>query len=363
MKGIEGGLPKQRTKLFWPYFIGSDNPIPYLFEKIAPHFEGLGFEIRLFSEQSTRIIEEPFVEEVFAYEPNTLRRRLRVVLEAVRHYHLLHTGGNPEVQLPIAKLTHLRNDELQHVHTFRIDHVPGEDDDRTKRELVDAADAYTAVSQHTRETVTRALDIDPRVIYNAVDVDLFRPDYEPPESVHAVDFSRPLFLYVGTLTERKRPKHVVEVAREVPEAKFVLIGDGPQYDAVKRESEDVPNAVAIGRHEKRKLPPLYANATGFVFPSVREGCPNVVLEAMASETPVVGYRATSMPELVRDGETGRLAAKEDTDELTDCVRALMDEDKNESLGTAAREYVLQNHTFDIIAEQYISLYRDLLAGT
>ena len=90
-----------------------------------------------------------------------------------------------------------------------------------------------------------------------------------------------------------------------------------------------------------------------------EGCPNVVLEAFASATPVVGYDATSMPELVADGQRGYLADVGDIEGLVDGVESILADPTNR-LGRNARGYVCRNHTFDIVAGQYAAVYREAL---
>jgi len=87
-----------------------------------------------------------------------------------------------------------------------------------------------------------------------------------------------------------------------------------------------------------------------------EGCPNVVLEAFAAESPVVGYEATSMPELVATGQRGHLTDVGNIDGLVEGVRLVLADSANQ-LGENARGYVSRNHTFDTIAQQYADVYR------
>lgn len=344
----------------WPYFLGSDNPIPHLFEKIAPFITGEEFDITVFSDVRKPVVGSDSVTEVYAFSPHTVRRRVKVLVTLLQPYDLIHTGGNPGNQYPMARLGHLRNVGLDHVHTFRIDQYPDKTRlFRKKKYLVQKADAVTAVSEHTARTVKRTFGTRPHVIYNGVDSDLFKPEYDSPKLFESLGISGPVFLFVGSLESRKNPSTIIEVAERVTEAAFLIIGDGPRFDALKRASSDFSNVHLVGRLEKRHLPPIYANATGFLFPSVREGCPNVVLEAMASATPVVGYEATSMPELVTDGETGYLVPEGDVDCLVDRVRAVASE---EGLGTNARNYVKENHSFEKIARQYRDVYRDVIIG-
>lgn len=348
-------------RVFWPYFVGSDNPIPYLFEKIAPFMAGAEFDITVFSNQQKSVISNESVTEIYTHHPHTFRRRLRVLLGLLRQYDLIHTGGNPSNQYPMARLSRLRNSDIGHVHTFRIDQSPGVKRKFDKKAyLVEEADAITAVSEHTAKTIEETFGTRPQVIYNGVDPDLFRPGYDRPNLFESLSISAPLFLFVGSLERRKRPGAIIEVAKKVPEVTFLIVGDGSRMDALKRGAEGISNVHLVGRLEKRRLPPIYANTTGLLFPSVKEGCPNVVLEAMASETPVVGFEATSMPELVTDGETGYLVPTDDVDALAERVRTVLSVD---GLGANARRYVRKNHTFDKIAREYRDVYWEVVADS
>jgi glycosyltransferase involved in cell wall biosynthesis len=153
---------------------------------------------------------------------------------------------------------------------------------------------------------------------------------------------------------------ILRVAREVTEATYLIVGDGPMFDQLDREARMLDNVFLTGQLPKRKLPAVYAHSTGLLFPSIREGCPNVVLEAMASGIPVIGYEATSMPELITDGETGYLVPACDTEALADRVELLAMDGQGRTLGERARRHVEQYHTFDVIAHEYEEVYRELL---
>lgn len=346
-------------RLLYPYVVGSDKPIPNLFEELSHRSEE--YRVTIFSNSRDSLIDRPNVREVFIPpEEKVWSRRFRFGLASLIGHDLLHTGGRGRRHVRVSKIAHLRNCELRHVHTLRADVAPGSDIGPTglKERLVDVADVVTAVSEHTAGTAEEHFGVSPTVVYNGVDPREFHPDWERPPLFDELGIDHPVALFVGAFQRRKNPADVVAAARQLPDVMFLLIGDGPRFDDVEEQAADLENVVLTGRLSKRLLPAIYANASAFVFPSVREGCPNVVLEAMASGLPVVGYRATSMPELVEQGTTGYLVDIGDTEGLTgaldDAVREM------ESMGAAAREYAVEHHSFDTIADQYHSIYRDLL---
>jgi len=353
-----------RKRVFWPFFLGTDNPISYLYQQIAPQFRTTEFDITVLASGEDGHPNAGNVRSIPSAEFYTWSGRLTVARHAVERYDLLHTGGVPLLHYPVALLTHGRNPDLTHVHTYRID--ADADAERTptrvRRRLGRQADATTAVSEHTADTVRDTFGLDPTVIYNAVDNELFQPGYDRPALLDKYAAERPFFLYVGSFERRKRPLDVLHVARRVPEATFLLVGGGgaqDRDDTVAERAAAVENAHVVGRVPKERLPALYSAAEGLLFPSTMEGCPNVVLEAFASATPVVGYNATSMPELVTDDKRGYLTAVGDLDGLVAGVRSVLTDDENR-LGANARAYVTQHHTFDRIAAQYAEVYRRAL---
>lgn len=347
------------AKLYYPYVLSSSSPIPHLFEQLSRRLSR--HRVTIFSTEKRGSDLGPHVREIYVPpEGSPWGRRIRFGLGSLNEQDLIHTGGRGRRHYRISRIVHLRNPGLRHVHTLRVDVNP--DSDRGplsyKRKLVAEADAVTAVSEHTAETAREHLGVSPSVVYNGVDADRFRPDYESPNLFEELGINPPIVLYVGSFQPRKNPMDVARVSERLPEVNFLMVGDGEQFRAVRRRASELENLWLPGHLPKDRLPAIYANATAFLFPSVREGCPNVVLEAMASELPVVGYRATSMPELVDHGTTGHLVDQGDVDALAEAIDSVLDD--ADSLGVAAREYVLSNHNFDQITSQYDSIYRVLL---
>jgi starch synthase len=119
-----------------------------------------------------------------------------------------------------------------------------------------------------------------------------------------------------------------------------------------------------------------SRATVFVCPSVYEPLGIVNLEAMACETAVVASAVGGIPEVVADGETGRLVPVEfagDTGDPADAAafaaglasavnEVVGDEPRAHEMGAAGRRRVLAEFTWSAVAERTVDLYRRLLAG-
>lgn len=350
------------SRIYLPYIIGSSRPIPYLFKKIIPYLSNPKSTIVTFTNMRGGILNERHVTEVFIGDNTSIggaiRFRIKYPIVSLGNFDLLHTGGRPPSHKRMAWLARRRNPDIAHLHTLRIDVDPDLPTHKERETLVREADTVTAVSEHTANTAERTWGIEPRVIYNGVDTNLFKPDYPPPKIFDAINEKRPVFLYVGSLERRKRPQDVIEVAKSVTEVTFIIIGDGPLMDEIKRREGNLKNIRITGRLSKSELPPIYANADGLIFPSLKEGCPNVVLEGMASGLPIVGYEATSVPELVNHRRTGYLADPCEIDGLINGVKTVLN--RSSEMGEYAREYVKRNHSFDHIGKEYRKAYDELL---
>jgi len=345
------------VRVLWPYVLGSESPIPYLFESIAPHFD----EEFQFHSLAQKDAELPDAASELTLPRNRRRWKLfQYIRLSLFQADLIHTGARQRVHRSVLQLSKLRNRNIEHIHTFRVDIDPDEKfDTSAKIKLARQADIVTAVSEHTAETVREHIGFDPDVIYNGVDTEWFHPNYDFPSLFDDCGLNEPVFLYVGSMEQRKRPDHVLAAAEAIPEGSFLLIGEGPMLDDLRERAVNLDNVLLPGRIAKDRLPAIYANARALVFPTVREGCPNVVLESMAAGTPVIGYRATSMPELVNHDETGLLAPTDEVGSLTENVAELARREGS-GLGSCARSYVRKYHKFETIADGYESLYRTIL---
>ena len=128
-------------------------------------------------------------------------------------------------------------------------------------------------------------------------------------------------LYVGRIAAEKNILTVVNtfraIQRKPPDARLVLVGDGPLRDTLSQAHRDI---VFCGMRRGEDLARHYASGDLFLFPSQTETFGNVVTEAMASGLAVVAYNQAAAGEHIRDGENGALA--EDLTEAAFVRRAM-----------------------------------------
>ncbi len=175
------------------------------------------------------------------------------------------------------------------------------------------------------------------VMYNAVDAERFAP--APGQARAGLCVAM-----VARLVAQKNPALFVTAAaavrQQVPDVRFLLIGDGPLRPQIEAQiaAANLADCCTVAG-ERHDIPQLLRDADLFWLTSNWEGLPNVVLEAMASGLPVIATDVGGTRELIRAGENGFLFAAGDHEALVGhSVRLLTDAAERLRLSAAARAH-------------------------
>ena len=173
----------------------------------------------------------------------------------------------------------------------------------------------------------------------------------------------PIVGSLGRITDQKGYDALVRALPELPGATLVLVGDGPERAALEALADELgvrERLVVTGwtADARRHLPTFDV----FALPSLWEGMPLVILEAMHAGLPVVATDVGSVAEAVADGETGYVVAAGDELALRErLARLLHDASLRERLGTRAQAVAADRFTAEAMARRYEAVYSDLLA--
>ncbi|HEX9398079.1 MAG TPA: glycosyltransferase family 4 protein [Burkholderiales bacterium] len=162
------------------------------------------------------------------------------------------------------------------------------------------------------------------VLRNGVDLQLFRP-IEREAGRRNLGISRTTLLSVGHLIPRKGHDLVIQGLRWLPELDLIVIGDGPEREALgalARESGAADRVRFVGSLAQEELRNYFGAADALVLASSREGWANVLLESMACGTPVVASNIGGTPEVVSAPEAGVLMAERTPEAVSEAVRRL-----------------------------------------
>ncbi|MEW6422738.1 MAG: glycosyltransferase, partial [Deinococcota bacterium] len=198
--------------------------------------------------------------------------------------------------------------------------------------------------------------------YNGIDTQFFTP---APGTLPAPE---PTVLFVGRFVEKKGAVHLLRamhaVQQAVPDARLILIGDGPLRANMKALAQELRLRCSfLGKQPLETVREHLRAAWVFCLPSVTasngdtEGLPTVLLEALATGIPTVTTASAGNTEAVKDGETGLVVAERDEAGLGQAlVRLLRDESLRGRLGLAGRQTVLQEFDMSRQAQVLEVLY-------
>jgi glycosyltransferase involved in cell wall biosynthesis len=173
---------------------------------------------------------------------------------------------------------------------------------------------------------------------------------------------------VGRLVPIKNISLLLEAAalarREAPELRVVLVGDGELRADLEAQAAalEMTEAVVFAGW-RRDLPSVYADLDAVVISSHNEGTPASLIEAMATGCPVIATRVGGVPDLVVDGETGRLVPPGDREALAAALLALFwESERTAHMAGLARRRVLERHQAERLVADMDRLYRELLTA-
>jgi glycosyltransferase involved in cell wall biosynthesis len=199
------------------------------------------------------------------------------------------------------------------------------------------------------------------VIPNAVSFEEIDSTPAVDKTSHGVCPDVPLVVWAGRMDPVKNLPTFVDVIdrlrRRLP-VQAVLLGDGPERPRVERliHSRGLDSVIAMALWSGRVAGWL-KSADCLLFPSLTEGSPNVVIEAMAAGCAVVASDIPACRELIDDGVHGRLREPRDVDGLTDAVEAMcVDRPARQALVAAARSRAESRHAMNSIVRSWRRLY-------
>ncbi|HOI69466.1 MAG TPA: glycosyltransferase family 4 protein [Methanothrix sp.] len=218
------------------------------------------------------------------------------------------------------------------------------------------ADKVVSVSEYSKHKLDDAFGYnDSIVIYNGVDINVFKPT--PVKKIdYGFNDKTFILLFVGNLNKRKGIDLLYKIMRQLGD-EFMLITTSGLSKNVQKTSD---NIVTVGRVSERTLIDLYNICDAFLFPSRLEGLPLTVLEAMACAKPVIATNTSSIPELVENGKGGLLCNVDDVSDFVYKIKyGAEDRDTLSKMGLYNRKIISRDFTLEQMTQSYLELYRSL----
>ncbi len=290
------------------------------------------------------------------------RRRIRRHGARLFHAHL---------QWPLASTYGIVSAWLARVPVVATQHLFGEIETprsrRMQKAVSGAVDVYIAVSEHL------ASELYPRIIHPGKKIRVIRNSVRDVRATGTeaaavlrralgAGGERPIVLTLARLEKQKGIRYLIEAAALVPDALFLVAGEGPdraELEGLSRSAGVADRFLFLGyRRDGREL---LAACDLFVLPSLFEGLPLSVLEAMAAGKPVVATKVGGTDEAVEHDVTGLLVTPRDSAALASAIREVLSRTQlAQRLGEAGEARARRDFNPRIMVERTVGIYEELL---
>jgi len=241
--------------------------------------------------------------------------------------------------------------------------MPGWFIKKTAKTCLANADAIIALSDNMKNTMQLMSDREVVVIPNGIDLTKY-DEGQRKQRTH-----RKTIIYVGRLHAVKGVQYLLEamsaVHRKVPQAELVIVGDGNERAALETLTDQLGIRECVkfvGMVPHEQVTDWMYNADIFVLPSISEGFPLVVLEAMACGLPVVATRVGVLPEIIEDGTNGFVVDAKSPYEIADKLLTIMQSDELYEKMSVNGKKIVEKFSWNNITEIIEGVYREIIAN-
>jgi glycosyltransferase involved in cell wall biosynthesis len=234
----------------------------------------------------------------------------------------------------------------------------------SRHAYVTLADHVLTTSEKIRKHFQEMFGLpDDRVstVPTGIDLELFSP---AGAKAQFSSNDKPLVGMISVLRSWKGHATFLEAAAQLKasgfDGRFVIVGDGPVRSQIEQKiiELNLGNVVTLTGH-REDVPEILRALDALVIPSMEhEGIPQIGLQALACKTPVIGSDAGGIPEIIRDGETGRIFPAQDAHALAAAIReTLAEPDKTRTRCERGRAMVETEYSLDAMLDKLDALYR------
>lgn len=181
-----------------------------------------------------------------------------------------------------------------------------------------------------------------------IELEKFNQAKHQPKPILNLPTDKKIIGTVARLSKEKNINYILDLAKNIPEYNFVIIGDGKEENSLKLRiaQEEIKNVFFLGF--KKDAFRYYQMFDAFVLTSLMEGTPISILEAMSSEVPVFSTNVGEIKSIIKDGETGFFLSGK----IKDDVQKVRNNIDNKDVVSNAKKYVSNVHNSVKIAETF-----------
>ena len=199
-------------------------------------------------------------------------------------------------------------------------------------------------------------------IPNPINTEVYHPmDQDMTRELLGLPSGKRLLLFgaLNVTDKRKGIDYLIEALRKIEKQDMELVVFGQVKDDI-RGLFPVPIHSMGYLSDESKIVALYNAVDMFITSSLEENLPNTIMESMACGTPCVGFEIGGIPEMIDHKINGYVANYKDASDLANGIRWVLEHEDQQALSDACVKKVQENYTEEVVAKQYMALYKRLL---
>jgi len=196
------------------------------------------------------------------------------------------------------------------------------------------ADAVIALTDDMKREIQKIYDRNVFVIPNGIDLEIFKNLSKEDLCSKLEMGEEKVIMFVGTLRPVKGVKYLIEAMKilidKSKNSRLFIVGDGEERKYLENLVKELvleKYVTFIGKVPNEKIPEYMTASDVFILPSLSEGFPVTVVEAMASGLPIIATDVRGLPEIIKDGENGFLVEPKNLEQIVDKVLLLLEDDE------------------------------------
>lgn len=216
------------------------------------------------------------------------------------------------------------------------------------------ADKIILTSEESKNFAIKRFNINPEkieIIPNYIDTDLFKP--------LNIEKEKNRIIFVGRLEKEKNLINLFSSLKGL-DIKLVVIGDG----SLRKELEEIAgrdkiNIIFKGNIPQSNIPEELNKSEIFILPSLYEGNPKVLLEAMSSGLSCIGADVEGINSIIKDGEDGILSQTDHISLKNAIIKLIDNKELRDKISVNARRKIEINNSFSVFIEKELSIYKSV----
>lgn len=229
------------------------------------------------------------------------------------------------------------------------------------------ADAVIALTENMKKEIQKVYARNIFVIPNGIDLENFKQvNREDIRLKLHITQDKKIIIFVGRLMPVKGVQYLIEamsiIAQKEPKAILMVVGDGQDKDRLEAHVNKLSlceHVTFIGTVQNDKIPDYLAAANVLVLPSLSEGFPVVLLEAMASGVPMVTTRVTGIPEIVEDGINGLIVEPKNSKQIAEKVLLLLQDNELDKEIIKNNKETIKKYDLNFTVKQLEKIYQNM----